>query len=410
MKIWFKMCIGAVIGLVCGLYLPASFGSSSGFLEFLSGLAVRVGRYAVLPLVLFSLIVSVYELCLERRLFRVYLRVIFYAALTSLGVITFGVLCALFFMPGRVSISIENQVALAAPRAGELLLRVFPQNLFTVFTDSGDFLLPLAVFAVFFGLCLTYDRRIFRPLVEIAGSLSLLFYRMSSFITEFLFIGCAVLSAFLVLELRKVTDLGQFAGPFLVCALFSLAASFVVFPLILYFLKGKKKPLRWMYAQLAPALGAFLSGDVYFSLGLLVRHGKEVLGVPWKVSAVASPFLAVFFRGGSAMVSAVSFVVVLRAYSSLEIGFLQVLWIIAQSFGISLLLGAVPGAGSLVGLAALSALYGKGMEEAFLIIRPVSVMLVGIGAFLDIVSASFVTCLAADAMKFSEDEGRREFI
>jgi Na+/H+-dicarboxylate symporter len=404
MKIWLKVYAGGVLGIILGIFLSGAAGESAGILPWLSGLAIRFGRYAVLPLVLFSMIISVYELRLERKLLRIHLNVLVYAVLTSIGVITLGVIAVSFFSPGRIPVIMETQLPLKAPDAKELLYRVFPENIFSIFTDSGDFLLPLTVFGLFFGLCLTHDRRSLRLLVEQADSLARVFYQLNSFITELIFICCAVLAASLTVQLKAVADLDQFLGLFLLTGILSLALLFIVFPLILYLRRGRKRPYRWLYAQLGPALAAFLSGDLYFSLGLLIRHSREALGVPRRVYSVACPLLAVFSRGGSAMVTAVSFITVLKSYSSLEIGFSQFAWIIIMSFGISLLLGAVPGMGALVGIATLSSFYGKGMEEAFLILRPAAVCLIGIGALLDTVCASFVTLLVSDKMRLTGDE------
>jgi Na+/H+-dicarboxylate symporter len=410
MKIWLKLCIGSAAGILLGLYLPEHAGDTARAFTYLSGLAVRIGRYILLPLVFFALTISVYELRLERKLLRVYLRTIIYAIVTSLGMISLGVVFVFLFPPGRIPIIIETQLPIEAPNVGELLYRIFPPNLFSIFVDSGDFLLPIIVFALFLGLSMIHDRPVFRSLMENFDSLSRLFYQMNSFITEFLFIGCIALGGAWVLQLRKVTEIGLFLRFSLVLGLFSLIIAFVIFPLSLYFLRGKKTPLRWIYAQLAPAAGAFFSGDVYFSLGLLIRHGKEVLGIPRKISAASFPLLAVFTRGGSAMVTAVSFIVILRSYSKLEIGFFQILWIIAVSFIISFLLGTAPGMGSLVGIAVLSGMYGEGITEGFLILRPISVVLVSLGAFLDTVCASFVTMLVSDSLKLTVEPKARELI
>jgi Na+/H+-dicarboxylate symporter len=249
-----------------------------------------------------------------------------------------------------------------------------------------------------------------RPVIEIIDSLSRVFYHMNSFITEFIFIGCIALAGLFVFRLRGISEISLFMELFLVLGLFSLIVAFVIFPGFLYFFSGKKTPFRWMYAQLGPALGALLSGDLYFSLGLLTRHGKESLGVPRRVGAVTYPFMAVFGRGGSGMVTAVSFIVILRSYSSLEIGFLQLLWVLVVSFGISFILGAVPGAGTLVGISLLSGFYGRGMEEGFLILKPIAPLLISLGAFLDAVSAAFVSVLVSDRMKMTHSLEEREMI
>ncbi|MDR1933305.1 MAG: cation:dicarboxylase symporter family transporter [Spirochaetales bacterium] len=398
MKIWLKMILGGIAGMLLGLYLPAAAGDMC---KFLAELAVRIGRYALLPMILFGLIITVYELRTERKLFIVCRKTIAYAVPTSLGMIILGIIFVSLFTPARIPIIIETQIPLDKPDITNLLYQVFPSNLFTLFASSTDFLLPVMVFALLFGLTLTHNRNLFRSVVEFSDSLSNVFYHINSFITEFLFIGGIALAASMVLQLREVTDLGLFLELFLFLGLFSLVIAFGIFPLMLYFLRGRKNPFDWIYAQLAPAVGAFLSGDVYFSLGLLIRHGKEVLGLPRKISAVSYPFLTIFTRGGSAMITAISFIVILSSYSSLEKGFLHVLWIIAASFGVSFLLGAVPGMGALVGIAMLSGMYGRGMEEHFLILRPVAIILVSLGALLDTVCASFVTTLVDDSMRLA---------
>lgn len=410
MRIWFKLLIGGAVGIILGLYLPEYAGDTQRAFVYFSGLAVRIGRYILMPLAFFSLTVTVYELRLERRLFPVYAKTLLYGIATSLGMIVLGILLISLLSPGRIPIIIESRMPIMVPDIGELLMRVFPGNLFSLFADGGDFLLPLLIFALFLGLSLTYDRQICRPLVESLDSLSRVFYHMNSFVTEFVFIGCIALAGSLVFNLRKITEISLFLEIFLVLGLFSLIVAFVFFPAILYFARDKKPPFRWMYAQLGPALGAFFSGDLYFSLGLLIRHGKEALGIPRKVGAVSYPLLAVFGRGGSAMVTAVSFVIILRSYSSLEIGFFQLLWVIAASFGVFFLLGAVPGAGTLVGIALLSGMYGRGMEEGFLILRPIAPILISLGAFLDAVSAAFVTVLVSDRMKLTGDAETLEMI
>ena len=276
--------------------------------------------------------------------------------------------------------------------------------------DSTDFLLPVIVFALLFGLTLTHERSLFHAVVETSDSLARVFYRMYSFVSEFLFIGGIACAASLMLQLRKVTDAALFRELFLVLGGGSVLIAFGIFPLLLYLLRGRKKPFLWIYAQLAPAAGALLSGDVYFSLGLAMRHAREVLGIPRKVTALSYPFLAVFTRGGSAMITAMCFIMIFRSYSSLEMGVLQILWIIAVSFGISFLLGAVPGMGAFVGIALISGIYGRGLEEGFLILRPIVVLLVSLGAFLDTVCASFVATLVSDSLGFTAEKKSGELI
>lgn len=110
------------------------------------------------------------------------------------------------------------------------------------------------------------------------------------------------------------------------------------------------------------------------------------------------------------MVTVVSFIVILRSYSSLEIGLFQLIWIMVVSFFISFVLGAVPGSGTLVGIAVLSGLYGKGMEEGFLILKPIAPILISFGVFLDTIAAAFVSVLVSDRMKLTRKVESRDLI
>ena len=410
MKIWIKLLIGGCLGMAAGFYIPEYAGETQKGLAFFSQLAVNLGRYVLFPLVFFGLTVSAYELTVEKRLLKTYARTLAYTALTSFGMIVLGVFLVSVLSPGRIPILIEESLPVKKPEIGAMLLQVFPRNLFSLFLDSGDFLLPLAFFAFLLGLNLTFDRQIARPVMELFDSLCRVFYHLNALVSEFIFIGCIALAASFVFSLRKVGELHLFLELFFVLGLFVLLVSFGVFPTVLYFLGGKKAPFRWIFAQLGPALGALLSGDLYFASGLLIRHGAESLGIPRRVGAFTYPFAVIFGRGGTAMVTVVSFIVILRSYSSLEIGLFQLIWIMVVSFLISFVLGAVPGSGTLVGIAVLSGLYGKGMEEGFLILKPIAPILISFGVFLDAIAAAFVSVLVSDGMKLTRKVESRDLI
>ena len=60
MKVWVKLLLGAVIGGILGYVLPiAESGQFAGILERLQTLALRAGRYAAAPLVVFSLTIAI---------------------------------------------------------------------------------------------------------------------------------------------------------------------------------------------------------------------------------------------------------------------------------------------------------------------------------------------------------------
>ncbi len=397
MKIWIKLFLGTVVGTVLGFVLSPT-GAGADIIQYLAKLTLQVGRYLVVPLVFFSLTVAAFELQMQRKLSRIYRYTILYGALSSICLIVLGSVCITIFPPDRIPIIVARQGSLNLPTLQDLVLRVFPANLFSVFIENGDFLLPLSLFALFLGFNLTFDRQIARPVVELFDSFNRVLYHMNIFFTEFLYIAGIALTVSLIIQLRNAGDIGIFVPFLVILGLLTLCLAFVFLPVALYFLRKKKKPFRWLYAQLGPGLTALISGDVLFSYGQLIRHGHETLGVSRKVGAVTYPFLLVFSRSGSALVTVASFLVVFRSYSSLELGFFQTFWVMILSFILSFALWAVPGSGAMAGITLLSQLFGRGLEEGYLILTPVAPLLISFGAFLDILCASLVTLLVSEKM------------
>ena len=391
MKIWIKVLIGSLIGLVAGFLIPVS---AQGFFDSLSGLLIGIGRYVLFPFIFFSLGIGTSELRQEKRLVRVYLSAFKYLALSAAVLIIIGTLSVLVFPPERIPITIEADKAFSAVSVMEGLKAIFPRNLFMVFIGNGDFLLPLMVLAFLLGVNLDFDRQLTRPIVQIFDSLSRIFYHLNSLIVELFAIALIAIAAARVTHLTHA-DLGMYKQIIIILAVDVAVVTFGVFPGALYLLGIKENPYRWLYASIGPAIAGLFSGDHYVSLGFLTKHGKESLGVPRMVGSAVYPLFAVLGRAGTAMVSSVAFILILRSYSSLEISFLQTLWVMCFSFLVSFVLGAAPGTGAFFAIFMLCDIYAKGLQEGYLILRTIAPLLVSFGVFVDVLSASFVSLLIA---------------
>jgi Na+/H+-dicarboxylate symporter len=267
---------------------------------------------------------------------------------------------------------------------------MFPKSIFQVLVQNGDFILPVCLLSVILGLTFEYDLNITEPVAAFFNSASRIFYWINSFIVEVISFLALVLAVSFLFQIRAINDIDFFRELLIILAILSFFIIVVMYPLLIYLLGGKKNPVKWLYAMLAPALAAFFSGDNYFSLAYLTKIGKESLGLPRRLNSAVFPIATVFARAGTAMVTCVSFVLILRSYSSLEISFIQLLWVMAFSFLISFLLGAVPGLAPILALSALSSLYGRGMEEGFLILKPAAPFLVSFAVLVDVFTAGFI--------------------
>lgn len=410
MKIWIKLLAGAVIGLLLGLFLPQGNASLGDVFSFLSKFSINIGRYAVFPMIFFSLAIGTYELKREKKVLRVYGRSILYLLAFSALLAIFGTLSALVLSPDRIPIIIEEEAVFSIPGIKDVLLQIFPRNFFQVFNDGGNFLLPLYFLSFFLGLNFTFDRLVTRPVVQFFDSISRIFYHINSFVLEIMGLGMIAICTFLVMRISSAPEIGLYSDLLIVLCVDSAIVVFGIYPTLLYFLAGKSNPFKWLYASLAPAIVGFVSGDAYFSLNALTRNGKENIGIPRKIGSATFPLFALFGKAGTAMVSSVSFIVILRSYSSLGITVPQTLWVIVFSFLVSLSLGSVPGLGAFVAVSMLSNLFGNSYEVGYLILRPVAPLIISFAVLLDVITASLVSMLVSRHEGMQEDIPVREYI
>jgi aerobic C4-dicarboxylate transport protein len=392
-KIWIKLLIGSVVGIILGLLLPAA-GGSMDVVGFLSRLVIQIGRYVVFPLTFFGLVIGTYELKREKKLGPVYGRLVLFLLGSGLLLVLIGVGSLLAFSPERIPIIVEREAALRLPGLRETLLGLFPENLFQALIGSGSVLLPVLFLAVLIGVNLTFDLHVTNPVVQLADSLSRVFYHINSLLAELFGIAMVAIAAAFLMNVRQ-GDLALFRQFLVIMAIDTALIVFAVYPALLYLLGERENPYKWLYASIAPALVGFFSGDGYLSITMLVKHGRENLGVPRRVGSTVYPLFAVFGRAGTALVASASFLLILKSYSSLEISFLQVLWTITFGLLVSLALGSVPGMGAYVALASLCGLFGRGLQEGYLILRPIAPLLISFAVLLDVLTSGFVALLVA---------------
>lgn len=391
MKVWLKLLLGAAVGVALGLFLPLPARADGSILPQFADFILSVGRYALFPLVFFSTAVALNDLHREKRLWETVGRSLLYMALGTLLLVLVGALFILLFSPERIPITSRRETELIFKSWNDTIASLIPKNLFQILTGGADFLLPVYLLSFILGLHFPFDRGVTEPTVNLFDSLSRIFYHLNSFVVEILGFGMIVLSAAWLTQVRLIQDIQLYLQVFGVLSLAAVFVIFVVLPAALWFFGGRENPYKWIFGMLGAGVGAFFSGDSFFSLGLASRLTRENLGVPRKVGAVTLPLFAMFGRAGTALTSTIAFFIILKSYSSLEISLEQVLWTIFFAFVLSFALPSVPGLGTYINLSLLCSLYGRGLENGYLTLQPVLPVLVSFAALLDV----YVTGLAS---------------
>ena len=394
MKIWMKYLMAAIIGAALAIVVPVDDQTLRSIFGFLFELSIRIGTYALLPLILFSVPIAVFELNEDgefwRHLCKIFLSLL--AAVAAMAVV--GVVVAAVVKPGRIPLVADAAPSTKAMGFRELILSVFPSSPFSALT-SGQYILPTFFLAVLLGLACSHDKAATKPVLVLFDSLSRIFYQINSFLAEFLGVLVIAVTSHNVLELRVAPSAGVYRPLLVTVGIEAAVVALVVLPAALYLFGAKKNPYRTLYALLAPSLAAFVSGDIYFPMGSLMKHSKESLGARRRSNALTIPLVAIFGRAGTTLVASTTFIVVLSSYSSIGVSFGSLLWILVAAPVTTLLLGASPAKGATTALMTLCALYGKGFENGYLIAAPVALPLVAIGACLDTLWAGSASILIA---------------
>jgi Na+/H+-dicarboxylate symporter len=185
MKIWIKLLAGSAIGIIISFFLPADNQTVLSVFIWLEKLALGIGRYAVIPILVFSLTIAIYELRQDGQFWLTVFRNFLVIAGSSLFVIVLGIFITLIFTPARIPILIEEQFEIISLNTAQNILDLFPSNMLSALTGQGLYLFPVCVFAFFLGMGLSYDRNYSKPILSLTDSLSRIFYHVSSFFPKY---------------------------------------------------------------------------------------------------------------------------------------------------------------------------------------------------------------------------------
>jgi len=410
MKIWVKLLIGSTLGIILGFLLPHENQKVLSAMLWLEQMALHIGRYSAVPLLFFSLVIAIYELRQDREFWPMVGRSFLIMIGGAAFVITIGVIVTLAFPPARIPILIEEQFETVSLHLSDMVLGLFPSNLFSALVNDGLYLLPAWFLAFFLAMGLGLDRNYSKPVLSIGDSLSRVFYHIAAFFSEILVVVIIALSAYWAIRYHAVLQANVFRDLLLLLGVFGVILGLGIFPLFLFILQPKTNPWVSLYGSLGTAIAGFFSGDMNFTLPVMYRHVKENLGVRRRANAVTISLCSIFGRAGSAMVAAISFIVIIKSYSSLGIAMEDVVTIGLNAFLISFLLAGHPGNGAYTALAVLSMTYGRGFEAGYLILKPMAFYLAAVGTFLDVLFCSFASYAVGKWSGFQEDKDLRHFI
>lgn len=409
MKIWLKYLIGIALGITFRAVAGAGNEIFLQIVDFLSKAAVQFGRYSLYPAVFFGFTLSIFELRESRSLLKVSIITSIIICIAAVLLAGIGLISVLIHTPARIPIFVEGAADVPVLGVAESLLQLFPSSAFEAVLN-GTYILPLCIFGGFAGAGCAVDRNIAKPTIILIDSLARVSYAVMVFFVDMLVFGMIALSAYWITAFRAMLLTAVFADFVILLAIDLLVIALVIYPALLKIFCRDINPYRILYAGFAPMLAAFFSQDTHVALPVLLRHTNESLGIRRRFSSVILPVFSIFGRAGSALVITVSFIVILKSYSSLGIGAKDMLWLIGIAALFSCFLGRFPAGGTYIALASVCALYGRGFESGYLILRPAAFFIGAVAAALNTLTAITGTYIIAHRANMTRKKDLRFFI
>ena len=320
-----------------------------------------------------------------------------------------GLLSVIIHTPTRIPIFVESISDIQALGIKESLLQLLPSSSFEA-VINGTYILPLCIFGGFAGAGCAVDKNIAKPTITLIDSLARVAYAVLVFFVDMLVFGMVAVSAYWVVRFHEILQTAVFADFVILLLIDLLIVALVIYPAILKIFCRDINPYRVLYASLAPMLAAFFSQDTHVALSVLLRHSNESLGVRRRISSVALPIFSIFGRAGSALVITVSFIVILKSYSSLPLNIQDMFWLMGIASLFSCLLGRFPAGGTYIALASVCSLYGRGFESGYLILRPTAFFIGSVSAAINALTAITGTYITAYRFNMTGRKDLRFFI
>lgn len=173
--------------------------------------------------------------------------------------------------------------------------------------------IPALIASFILGVALTPSSDIIRPAYTVMNSFSEVMYRIQRTLTYFgaCYVYVAATTFFLGLWQEKTA----FAAPepFIALIVATLVVVLVILPLLFAFFTGfKKNPYGVIGRGLSGLITAFVSGNMFASSLIGESLSRSNLGIQKRISSTVTPLSIVITRGGTAFVSTLTVITLLK--------------------------------------------------------------------------------------------------
>ncbi|MBM9515151.1 dicarboxylate/amino acid:cation symporter [Desulfogranum marinum] len=337
MKLYHKIMIGLVLGVVAGLIL----GEKAAYLKPIGDIFIRCLRLIVVPLILSTLITGVVSTGNIKNLGKTGINTLVYFMITTTLAVCIGLIIANVFQPG-IGLSLGELKTFKAPDSvgpAQMIVNMFPMNPMEALAKGN--VLQIIIFALLFGagLSMTGDKG--KPIADFFQSLAEVMFKVSDIVISFAPYGVFALIAWTTGKFGL--DILMPMGKLIIAALVaSLIHIFVSYSLIVTAV-ARISPFVFLKKVMEPALVGLSTCSAAAAFPFSMRAQKH-LGVPSKISGFTLPMALTINMDGTALYQAVAAIFVANAYG-IDLSLTQQGTIVATAVLASVGTASIPGGG-----------------------------------------------------------------
>jgi dicarboxylate/amino acid:cation (Na+ or H+) symporter, DAACS family len=341
MKLWVKILIALILGVIVGLIMTA-LGLSTEFFKPVGDIFLRLINMIIVLLVLSSMTVGITSIHDPQKLGRVGLKSLFLYLVTTAGSIAIGIFFAKLFSIGSgMGLTTTTEVMIReTPSIGEIILQIIPYNPMASLVEGN--VLQIIVFALFLGISINFAGERGRPLLEFLESLADVMYRLTSIVMEFSPIGVFAIMAWVTgtYGIDTLYELGFFLGTYyLACAVQVV----VILCGILYFF-AKVSPLPFFRGMGDAIMLAFSTSSSSATLPVTMHCVQENLGVSKNITRFILPLGSTVNMNGSGLFQGMAVIFIANAYG-IDLGWMKMLTIVVTATLSAIGAAGIPGTG-----------------------------------------------------------------
>lgn len=403
MKTWITYLASVLMGFASCLI----FGDSTvatGIFSSITTFLINLGIFLFIPLSVITFASGIASLRKDKLGAKITVVAVVWAIVSTL-VLSIIAAIAFYFIPVKfpVSSSAGSDASIFATifnnAASHAISGLYPSNPFLTLATTSYYIIPLLIISWILGISLKPNADTIRPAYTVMNSFAEVMYRIIRTVSAYGFLLVYTGSSYLFLALyqeKTILVSPAFVKLFIAA---SLVAVFVVLPLLYAIFTGFKRNPYWVLGRSFSAIvSGLFTGNILASSLISEGVSRQNLGIQKRVVSTATPLFILVGRGGTALISTLSVLALLKAVGA-EMSLTSTV-LIALALSLTSLLSSIAS-----GYELLIVIYGAlklmninlyGAEATLIALLP---LLSGIAIALDVAICHFGNAIVAYATR-----------